>query len=287
MKDMIYEKRIYQSNNAFPISSALMDGDSHFMMHCHRELEILFAKQGAFRVSVDGLETEIPENHILLIPPFATHEILPSKNSRRIAILLDLSLAGSSVWEGGDPEKMEELLRERELCSTCWEENVRAETAGIIDGIFGECAGHRYGWELAVKALSNELMLQALRFYPERKEMASARNLSKIAGILAYIALHYTSDLTLSSCASESGFHPSYLSRYFREHMGITFQEYVKMLRIERAQWLLRNRELSITEVCFGAGFRDIRTFNRLFKACCGISPTEWRRRAGEATAKC
>ena len=61
--------------------------------------------------------------------------------------------------------------------------------------------------------------------------------------------------------------------------MGITFQEYIKRLRIDRAKWLLITTEkLLVTEVCVQSGFRDIKTFNKLFKKECGMSPTEFRK---------
>ncbi len=46
--------------------------------------------------------------------------------------------------------------------------------------------------------------------------------------------------------------------------MGITFQEYVKRLRIDRAKWLLMTEKLPVMEVCYQSGFRDIKTFNKV-----------------------
>lgn len=45
------------------------------------------------------------------------------------------------------------------------------------------------------------------------------------------------------------------------------FQDYLTMLRINRAKELLRSTNLSISEVCYQVGYQDIRTFNRVFKA--------------------
>ena len=91
--------------------------------------------------------------------------------------------------------------------------------------------------------------------------------------------MHYYKDITLQSCADEVGFNSTYLSRYFSSAMGITFQEYIKRLRIDRAKWLLITTEkLPVTEVCVQSGFRDIKTFNKLFKKECGMSPTEFRK---------
>ena len=55
--------------------------------------------------------------------------------------------------------------------------------------------------------------------------------------------------------------------------------------RIERAMVLLRQRRLSITEVCFAVGFSSLGTFSTRFSELVGMSPSAFRRaEEGDAT---
>ena len=67
----------------------------------------------------------------------------------------------------------------------------------------------------------------------------------------------------------------AYFSRYFKAMTGSTFTQYVNVLRTERAVELLKQRELSMTEIAERAGFPTIRSFNRTFKELTGVSPSQ------------
>ncbi len=48
-------------------------------------------------------------------------------------------------------------------------------------------------------------------------------------------------------------------------------------LRIEKAKSLLKNREMSIKQVCLDSGYANPNYFSRIFKKWTGITPTEFR----------
>ena len=280
---MIYEKRNYPAGDSFPFSAAVMGGDQGFMVHCHREMEIMLSESGSFFVSSAGQKIEVREGEILIIPPFVTHEIFPTApENRRSVVLLDLALIGSSPWPGGDMEDMEKLPALRSCHSRSWDGETTGRVTEAVRELLKEYVRKQEGWQLAVKILVNRLLLIALREMPEAGSGADVpKDLTKLAGILGFIAVHYTGDVSLGECAKAVGFHPSYLSRFFHSRMGITFQEYVKQLRVDRAKWLLRSRDMTVTEIAFASGFRDIQNFNKMFRLVCGMTPTEFREREG------
>lgn len=57
----------------------------------------------------------------------------------------------------------------------------------------------------------------------------------------------------------------------------MNFTEYLTGLRIETAKALLKNRELSIKQVCLDSGYANPNYFSRIFKKWTGITPTEFR----------
>ncbi len=191
---------------------------------------------------------------------------------------MDLQLLGNGAKENQEYLWIRNELEKKDMFSRHWEEATWKKVSEIVEKLYWEYSKKEYAWKLAVKTLISELVLAALREMPDREKATSEKEVIRIRHILEYIALHYYNDITLQSCADEVGFNSTYLSRYFRSAMGITFQEYVKRLRIDRAKWLLMTEKLPVMEVCYQSGFRDIKTFNKLFKKECGMSPTEFRK---------
>lgn len=79
--------------------------------------------------------------------------------------------------------------------------------------------------------------------------------------------------MCFSDAASFMGMSEGYFSRYFHGATGITFPKYMNFVRTEHAIELMRDTELSMTDVAYGAGFGTIRNFNRVFRSVTGYSP--------------
>ena len=69
--------------------------------------------------------------------------------------------------------------------------------------------------------------------------------------------------------------------RTFRATFSETPHRYLQRRRIERAMFLLRSTELSVTAICFDVGFNSLGTFSRTFQEVVGESPNVFRRRGG------
>jgi transcriptional regulator GlxA family with amidase domain len=79
--------------------------------------------------------------------------------------------------------------------------------------------------------------------------------------------------------ASVSGVSEAHFARSFKDAFGVPPHRYLLTRRIERARALLRDTDLSITEVAFETGWSSPGTFGRQFRAITGESPGELRER--------
>ena len=82
------------------------------------------------------------------------------------------------------------------------------------------------------------------------------------------------------ACVSEAHF-----IRTFRATFGETPHRDLQRRRVERAMFLLRESDRSVTEICFDVGFTSLGTFSRTFGEIVGESPTEHRRNGQVGTA--
>jgi AraC-like DNA-binding protein len=95
---------------------------------------------------------------------------------------------------------------------------------------------------------------------------------------MAYIHEHYGEPVSRADLASHVAITERYLTRCFRQEMGITPMIYLNRYRVKRAKNLLKQGNLSITEVAMAVGFSDSSYFNRVFRQEVGVAPGAYQR---------
>jgi len=89
----------------------------------------------------------------------------------------------------------------------------------------------------------------------------------------------YAEPLDLDAIATAAGYSRFHFVRAFRDAYGRTPRDYLSARRLERARELLRNANLTVTEVCFLVGFSSLGSFSALFKKEMQVTPSEYRAR--------
>ena len=89
----------------------------------------------------------------------------------------------------------------------------------------------------------------------------------------------YAAPLDVPALARSAHVSESHFSRSFKAAFGETPHRYLLTRRIERAKALLRDGELSVTEVCLAVGFTSLGSFSATFTRLVGESPTAYRAR--------
>ena len=95
----------------------------------------------------------------------------------------------------------------------------------------------------------------------------------------AFLAANLDRDVDLRAIAQEAALSPYYFSRQFTAYVGVPPYRYLIGLRIQRAIELLRDTELSVTQICSRVGFNSLSHFTTTFRRHTGFSPSAYRRR--------
>lgn len=95
--------------------------------------------------------------------------------------------------------------------------------------------------------------------------------------IVKYTSENFVQKNILKNISAEVNFSVSYLSRKFRENMGISFSEYLQKVRIDQSMCLLANTNKKIIEIAELCGYSDMKFFNSIFKKNTGMTPREFR----------
>jgi AraC-like DNA-binding protein len=95
----------------------------------------------------------------------------------------------------------------------------------------------------------------------------------------------YAQPLDVPSLARIAHVSEAHFIRSFRATFGETPHRYLQRRRVERAMFLLRQTDDSVSDICLDVGFASLGTFSRTFRAIVGVSPTAYRDGRGEVTA--
>jgi AraC-like DNA-binding protein len=88
--------------------------------------------------------------------------------------------------------------------------------------------------------------------------------------------------IELGEVAEKLGEKPTTISKRLKRKFGMSYQEYLGRLRINKAKEMLRRTKLSATEVAQRVGIGDQSNFTKLFKKFEGLTPSEYRARFGK-----
>jgi AraC-like DNA-binding protein len=91
----------------------------------------------------------------------------------------------------------------------------------------------------------------------------------------------YAQPLDVPALAQVAHFSEAHFIRSFKETFGETPHRYLQRRRVERAGYLLRETDRSITDICLDVGFSSLGTFSRTFREILGQTPSECRARGG------
>ncbi len=93
-----------------------------------------------------------------------------------------------------------------------------------------------------------------------------------------YVLDHYMQELSLKQLSAHFRCNAAYIGQAFKKDIGVSFGDYLKQMRIEKAKELLRESSMSTGEIAVKVGYANVSYFFSIFKKTTGLSPSEYRR---------
>lgn len=253
-----------------------------YASHWHPAIEVIMPIENSYEVVVSGNKYTLAEDDIIMIPAGELHELIAPTSGRRLILLLDHSLLTSLKGMSSILPVLQEVFVIRK------DEASNAEIIPILKSLMLEMK-EEYDkqdllWETSVFSKVLQFFLIIGRKYLQDKSILTESRhnkqqeyIEKFDLIFEYIHNNYDKEMSLDHIASIAGFSKFHFSRLFKQFTNMSFYDYINKERMQAAESLLLNPDLSITDVAFQAGFSSISTFNRVFKSKKDCSPTEFR----------
>ena len=96
--------------------------------------------------------------------------------------------------------------------------------------------------------------------------------------VYKYILTNFTKPIKLKTIAEVAHMTPPAFCNFFKKRTQKSFTQFLNELRIGHACKLLRNKKLSISDICYESGFQNFANFNRIFKEITGKTPSVYRK---------
>lgn len=99
-----------------------------------------------------------------------------------------------------------------------------------------------------------------------------------IAVPISYISNHYTENISVTDLAKQANMSVRNFTRVFHKVYNLSPNNYIIQFRIQHSFALLKNMDLTISEIAFKSGFNDCTYYTRQFKKLTGFTPRQYRK---------
>ena len=251
--------------------------------HWHDEMELIVIQKGHGLVRVDLEIRRVKAGDIVVVLPGQLHSIRQYGSSsmeyENIIFKFDMLL---SHKEDVCNTKFLRPYVEGQVRYDDWIDGSRdyhREMAECIRKIDRLCNQRPKGYQMGVKSYLYEFFFLLFSHEEPRKcEGVNRKSLDKMKQILEKIEKDYANPLDIEGMAEFAGFSQSHFMKFFKNHLGVSFVQYLNDYRLLVAARSLLVSNEDVTAIAMSSGFPNVSYFNRLFKKKFHKTPLEYRK---------
>ena len=285
------QKPLYQKkrvDSSFPVIYEWHDFN-YYPFHWHEFVEVVLIHEGRIFISVEGHTYESKKGDIIIINVGLIHGFFDADPGTELSVFqFWLDIFDQALPDLRDRVFQKLVFSRKTFITPLVDGELQHRMEDILLAIKSEFNDEKEGSRLAIKARLFDFALLFVRDIPTLPEFpieGEKRNFNreKLERIFSFIHKNYTDPaISLKETADVAALSKFYFTRFFREHTGQTFHAYLTKLRIRRTEEYLSESDMTITDIAYQCGFASLKTFNRLFKAYTGTSPSYYR--SGKST---
>ena len=241
--------------------------------HFHPEWELLWVLDAPLHITSAQKKYEIQPGELILFPPNWPHEFHEMERPCTFLCLQVSSRAfPTTAHMHTDEIRLADCMPKEEIR---WLRQAMLDTARM-------CFTEESHFELFCMGQCGLILHRLLQFVPchnmtpEEQASTEQRN-ARLTRLMQFVDENFTHKIRLADFAKAEGCTLSFLSRFVREAMNQTFQDYVNSVRFNYARKLVALTEKPLVSICYESGFSDYRYFSRSFQTVYGMTPAEYR----------
>lgn len=252
----------------------------NYPIHWHTALEIIMPLENEYTVIIDHVPHTFHEGDIWITPPGTLHELLAPSRGKRLILLFDYSM----ICNVTGMDSLLHTLHPYTLITREEYPDLNKKLRFYLDDVCREYDNPMPFTEACIYSLMIRFFIalgrtsfNASAKFPGITNSKQHEYVEKFMNVCNHITDHCTDNISVDDLADLAGFSKFHFARLFKQFTGISCYEYLTQKRIAHAERLLIEPNLSITEIAMRSGFNSLSTFNRIFKAAKGCTPSEYK----------
>ena len=253
----------------------------HSQENSHDFCEILYVDSGKIEVESENFNGILCQNEMIIHRPLEKHSLRGSGEEAPNVIIIGFecksthlsAFSRTPVNLGTEHKKILSRIMQEGM-------SIFEPPYDIPNTVYmKKRAEIPFGTDQMLKVLLETFLIMLVRDFSENKETCeiySPISAKHIESVHRYITEHYTEKINLANLCFIFGTNKTSLCREFKSAYGQTILEYIHSQRIKSAKKMLRDKEISVTEISEKLGFNSVHYFSRLFKKHTGVSPVNY-----------
>lgn len=231
--------------------------DFSFPLHLHQCFEVIVVLSGEMKIVVDSKAYNLKGREALLIFPNQIHSLESTHSEHVLCIFSPRLVQAYATGVKGKIPVDNKLRLDDYLIDAINNMKLEASTTEKKGVLYSICGSFEKNAEYSNRQSNNEKLL--LR-------------------VFSFVENEFDGDCSLSRLSKQIGYDYSYVSRFFKKNVGISFNTYVNYYRLSHACYLMENSNAPIIQCALESGYASLRSFNRNFKAYFNVTPVEYRK---------
>ena len=257
-----YEQHLYE--NEIPWKIGITSAKhSYISAHWHESTELLYFPQGKWNVISDGEMYSVSSGDIIVVNSGQIHAVERIEGEGRTYCLqISPDFLGAKNYFKNYMKNVPEL-------------------EVYFKNILSEYENHNKGYEMAAMGNVCMLLSHIQRNFPAEEYMIDDYTFSrreKIGNIIKFISENLEKKITTKTLCEEFFMSESHMCHFFKNQTGQSVTEYINRLKVEKSKKLLKDTDMSVTDIAMKTGFEDSCYFTRVFKKYEKKTPLQYRK---------
>ena len=262
----------------FPFGVSLERGTMRpvdtYSMHAHQHCELFFLLSGHRRYFVGHTIYQVDPGDLVIIPPTQLHRTTQIGTSGYERYLLNFYTQDHSAFIRSIGQDTFDNL----LSSGCvsFPPAVARQVRQTLEHLERELSAPSEYTGAIAPHLLQDILLQAL-CCGTKKEPYHGESADKVQQVARYISHHFDQPITLADASAMATMETTYFSKRFKTLTGFGFYKYLTHTRLQAAERLLQDTNLSVEEIAEQCGFSTGNHFGNVFRRWKSCSPSQYR----------
>jgi len=274
--------------SCFDISRHDVQSQMYYHKHTYLELDYVYRGSCSYYIHNDNTMFQLREKELCIVNQNVIHGIKAQNDED---IIIKCMIPFESIHLSDYMQFADDIILKRFLTHTLDKNYSNASYVvlqpedfkidDVMARLFSENIERRSGWEQVTDHKLSVLFIDLMRISHNHLRLVTdtAEDEINITNIIQMIQKNYQY-ISLKDMAEDLHFHENYLSRLIRQQAGQSFRDLLCRIRLNEAERLLLDTDLSVSEIAARLGYMKPNYFYKLFKEHYGATPMEYKIRS-------